>query len=56
VAAFAHVDPKTVWRTPQLATDTERVAATIAGDARFPGLVEGDLRRLPGWEPYRTRR
>jgi hypothetical protein len=56
VAAFVDVSTKTVWRAPQLATATERLAATIAGDARFPGLVDGDLRRLPGWESYRNKR
>jgi REP element-mobilizing transposase RayT len=56
VAAFVDVSTKTVWRAPQLATSTERLAATIAGDSRFPGLIDGDLLRLPGWEPYRGRR
>jgi hypothetical protein len=56
VATFVDVSSKTVWRAPQLSTATERLAATIAGDPRFPGLSSGDLRRLPGWEPYRGRR
>jgi len=56
VAAFVDVDPKTVWNAPQVTPATERLAATIAGDPRFPGLSDGDLRRLPGWEPYRNKR
>jgi hypothetical protein len=56
VAAFVDVDPKTVWNAPTITPATERLAATIAGDPRFPGLVDGDLRRLPGWEPYRHKR
>ncbi len=56
VARFVDVDPKTVWNAPQITPATERLAATIAGDPRFPGLDDGDLRRLPGWEPYRGRR
>lgn len=56
VAGFVDVDPKTVWNAPQLPTATERMAATVAGDPRFPGLAPGDLRRTLGWEPYRNRR
>lgn len=53
VAQFVDVDPKTVWNAPQITPATERLAATIAGDPRFPGLGDGDLRRTLGWEPYR---
>ena len=55
-AEFCGVDPSTVWRAPQLGRDAERLAATVVGDPRFPGLDDGDLRRLPGWGVYRSRR
>jgi REP element-mobilizing transposase RayT len=56
VAGLAGIHPGSVRRIPRVPTDVERLAASITGDRRFPGLVDGDLRSLPGWERYRWRR
>jgi hypothetical protein len=46
----------TVSRVAQVSVEAEKRATTIAGDARFPGLCPGDLRKLPGWGRYSWKR
>lgn len=53
LAALAGVSPATWFRTPTHRDPTVALVARVAGDPRFPGLAEGDLRRLPEWRRYR---
>ena len=55
IALECRVSRKTVYRASTAWGPALRIVARVAGDPRFPGLVEGDLRQLAGWARYRSR-
>jgi hypothetical protein len=56
VAAQAGCSLETVRRARAGLDDEVRLIARVMGDPRFAGLPDGDLRQLPTWSRYRSRR
>lgn len=55
IAAHLGVSRATVSRVRAGVDRTVRLVAVVAGDRRFRGLTDEDLRLLPGWWRYRGR-
>lgn len=56
VAAFVGADDRTVRRLRHASTADVRLVERLILDPRFPGLPDGDLRRMPRWELYAAAR